>query len=155
MSNKTRYFVAISGAILAIGLGTGLVASYMWDMTNGGFPFDPVIAELQAMGVAVTRPPSVDASRSDALQALWSGAGLENVAVHAIEVQRSFADFGAFWETVGASASIKQSLAGLSPGEGDELQRRVRERVGCHGSEPLVRPARAFAIRGTRAPQDR
>jgi hypothetical protein len=29
MSNKTRYFVAISGAILAIGLGTGLVASYM------------------------------------------------------------------------------------------------------------------------------
>ena len=29
MSHKTRYFVAISGAILAIGLGTGLVASYM------------------------------------------------------------------------------------------------------------------------------
>ena len=29
MSTKTRYFVAISGAILAIGLGTGLVASYM------------------------------------------------------------------------------------------------------------------------------
>lgn len=29
MSNKTRYFMAISGAILAIGLGTGLVASYM------------------------------------------------------------------------------------------------------------------------------
>ena len=30
MSNKkTRYFVAIAGAILAIGLGTGLVASYM------------------------------------------------------------------------------------------------------------------------------
>ena len=32
MSTKTRYFVAISGAILVIGLGTGLVASYM------GFP---------------------------------------------------------------------------------------------------------------------
>lgn len=29
MSTKTRYFMAISGAILAIGLGTGLVASYM------------------------------------------------------------------------------------------------------------------------------
>jgi hypothetical protein len=29
MSTKTRYFVAVSGAILAIGLGTGLVASYM------------------------------------------------------------------------------------------------------------------------------
>lgn len=29
MSNKTRYFVVISGAILAIGLGTGIVASYM------------------------------------------------------------------------------------------------------------------------------
>lgn len=29
MSKKTRYFVAVSGAILAVGLGTGLVASYM------------------------------------------------------------------------------------------------------------------------------
>ncbi len=29
MSNKTRYFVAVTGAILAIGLGTGMVASYM------------------------------------------------------------------------------------------------------------------------------
>lgn len=29
MSNKTRYFVLVSGAILAVGLGTGLVASYM------------------------------------------------------------------------------------------------------------------------------
>src|SRR5262245_5122402 len=28
MSKKTRYFVAISGAVLAVGLGTGLVASY-------------------------------------------------------------------------------------------------------------------------------
>ena len=32
MSNKTRYFVAITGAILVVGLGTGIVASYM------GFP---------------------------------------------------------------------------------------------------------------------
>ena len=29
MSKRTRYFVAISGAVLAIGLGTGLVASYV------------------------------------------------------------------------------------------------------------------------------
>ena len=29
MSNKTRYFVAVTGAILVVGLGTGIVASYM------------------------------------------------------------------------------------------------------------------------------
>jgi len=29
MSNKTRYFMAVTGAILVIGLGTGLVASYL------------------------------------------------------------------------------------------------------------------------------
>ena len=29
MSKKTRYFVLVSGAILTLGLGTGLVASYM------------------------------------------------------------------------------------------------------------------------------
>jgi len=32
MSNRTRYFVAVTGAILVVGLGTGIVASYM------GFP---------------------------------------------------------------------------------------------------------------------
>ena len=29
MSKKTRYFVLVSAAILTVGLGTGLVASYM------------------------------------------------------------------------------------------------------------------------------
>jgi len=29
MSNKTRYFVAVTGAILVVGLGTGIVASYL------------------------------------------------------------------------------------------------------------------------------
>ena len=29
MSNKTRYFVAVTGAILVVGLGTGIIASYM------------------------------------------------------------------------------------------------------------------------------
>ena len=40
----------------------GAVATYMWDMLGGGNPLDPIILELQAMGIEPLRPPRMDAS---------------------------------------------------------------------------------------------
>jgi len=45
----------------------GIVATYVWDMVGGGFPLDPILVEMRAMGLA---PPRVDASRLEALQDL-------------------------------------------------------------------------------------
>jgi hypothetical protein len=56
----------------------------MWDMLGGGFPLDPIHSELQAMGIGVTRPPRMDASRMDGLRDLWIGAGLEDVQTREI-----------------------------------------------------------------------
>src|SRR5258708_30081199 len=38
----------------------GTVATYMWDMLGGGFPLDPIIAEMRAMGLSPTRPPCME-----------------------------------------------------------------------------------------------
>ena len=46
----------------------GTVAAYAWDMAGGGFPLQPVQAELFAMGFAPVRLPRSDASKIDALQ---------------------------------------------------------------------------------------
>ena len=57
----------------------GTVATYAWDMLGGGFPQEPIQAEMRAMGLTPLRPPSSDASRIEALQDLWTDAGLEVV----------------------------------------------------------------------------
>src|SRR3954470_14363042 len=41
----------------------GTVASYAWDIEGGGFPVEPVLAELRSMGFPPIRPPSSAASR--------------------------------------------------------------------------------------------
>src|SRR5262245_47900224 len=73
----------------------GAVAAYAWDMLGGGFPAEPILAEMRAMAVTPPSPPSVGASRMEALQALWTGAGLEAITTREIIVQRTFADFDA------------------------------------------------------------
>ena len=52
--------------------------------------------ELRALGVTPPLPPSVEASRLDVIRALWTGAGLEDVATTEITVERVFADFADF-----------------------------------------------------------
>ena len=49
MTKKTRNFVLVSGAILAIGLGTGLVASYL------GLPVS-LLSNAAGPGRAAVRP---------------------------------------------------------------------------------------------------
>src|SRR5262245_5345336 len=72
----------------------GMVATYMWDMLGGGFPLDPILIELRAMGLTPPpRPPRMEASRMEALRDLWTGAGLEAVETREISVQRTFKDF--------------------------------------------------------------
>ena len=52
----------------------GTVATYMWDMLGGGFPLDPILEEMREIGIAVPRPPRMEASRMDALREMWTGA---------------------------------------------------------------------------------
>jgi hypothetical protein len=68
----------------------------MWDMLDGGFPLDPVLVEMGAMGMSPPRPPQMAASRMEALRELWTGSGLEAVETREITVRRTFADFDDF-----------------------------------------------------------
>ena len=110
----------------------GPVVSYAWDMENGGFPAEPVLAELRAMGFPPMRPPSSAASRMENLRALWAGAGLDRIETREITVQRTFADFDDFWNTMLLGASIKATVAAMTPDH----------------DGPITTGARANAIKG-------
>jgi SAM-dependent methyltransferase len=73
----------VAELVRVVGPG-GMVATYMWDMLDGGFPLDPIIAEMRAMGLSPTRPPCMEASRLEALRELWSGAGLTEIEMREI-----------------------------------------------------------------------
>jgi len=129
----------------------GIVATYVWDMTGGGFPLDPILAEMRAMGLAPPRPPRVDASRMDALHGLWTGAGLEAVETREIAVTRTFADFDEFWATNAKSPTLAPTLAATSSGNVEMLKGRLRARLTADSKGRITTSACAHAVKGRRA----
>lgn len=126
----------------------GTVSAYVWDMPGGGFPHEPVFAELRAMGRTPMGPPRPEASDRAVMQALWRNAGLEDVEVRVIEVQRSYADFDDFWESIRQSPSIKASTANMSPAEIDDLKAGVRKRLPAGADGRVTLTAWANAVKG-------
>jgi SAM-dependent methyltransferase len=126
----------------------GRVAAYAWDMHGGGFPYDVLSGELRAMGVPPPKPPSVDASRIDAMRALWSGAGLVDVETRQIAVRRRFDDFDHWWRTAMLGASLKQCIARLVPADVERLQARLRETLASAPDGSITGAGRANAVKG-------
>ncbi|MGE3907096.1 MAG: class I SAM-dependent methyltransferase [Reyranellaceae bacterium] len=126
----------------------GLVGAYMWDMTGGGFPLDPIIDALRGMGAPPPRPPQVEASRAEMLQRMWKEAGLEQVETRTIEVRRSFADFDEFWRIKLTAPSLGPVVAAMDASDVEELKRRVRQRLPADSDGRIAYDARANAIKG-------
>ena len=126
----------------------GTVATYAWDMLGGGFPQEPVQAEMRAMGLTPLRPPSSDASRMEALRGLWTGAGLEAVETREITVQRTFADFEECWAVNLLGTTVRPMVAAMTPGDVEVLKMRVCARVPSDAAGRITYAARANAIRG-------
>jgi ubiquinone/menaquinone biosynthesis C-methylase UbiE len=126
----------------------GIIATYMWDMLGGGFPLDPILDEMRAMGLAPPRPPRMEASRMDAMRELWTGAGLDDVETREIVVRRTFADFDDFWTTNGKSPSIAAVIAGMAAGEVETLKAKVRAHTPEDASGNITYGARAHAVKG-------
>jgi SAM-dependent methyltransferase len=126
----------------------GLVASYAWDIEGGGFPAEPILAELRAMGFPPVRPPSFAASRMENLLALWRGAGLTQIETREIAVERSFLGFEDFWSTVLLGASVKATVAKMTVGQIETLKQKLRAQLAADHGGPITTAARANAIQG-------
>jgi SAM-dependent methyltransferase len=126
----------------------GTVAAYAWDLLGGGFPNEPIQAELRAIGVAHLRPPSADASRMEALRGLWKGAGIEAIETREISVERTFKDFDDFWDISALGSSVGPTLTSMPAGDVEGLKSRVRTRLPADPAGRIIFGARANAIKG-------
>jgi SAM-dependent methyltransferase len=123
----------------------GMVATYAWDMLGGGFPFDPIQVEIRALGITPPLPPSVSASRMEALRDLWTNAGLQAVDTREITVQRTFDDF---WNSSTITGSLRPTLSAMPAGDVEGLKSRLRARLPPDAAGRITYGARANAIKG-------
>jgi ubiquinone/menaquinone biosynthesis C-methylase UbiE len=126
----------------------GTIAAYAWDIPGGGLPLEPIQMEIAGMGLKPLRPPSADISRKEALQALWTDAGLQAVQVKEISVQRSFADFEEFWTTSLLSSAVGTTVGAMPAADVEVLKGRVRTRLRAGAGGSITCDARANAIKG-------
>lgn len=126
----------------------GTVAAYGWDMEGGGFPYEPLLVELRATGVPVPAPPNPDASGTEVLRELWTGAGLEAVETREIVVRRTFTGFDDYWETIRGAPSFGSRLATADPEELARLETRMREILPVDPDSGITCEGRANAVKG-------
>jgi SAM-dependent methyltransferase len=128
----------------------GGVCAYAWDLLGGGFPYFELQDEMARMGHQPLWPPRVEAARIDALRQSWMDAGLVDVETHELVVQRTYADFAAFWAAARKGPGIGPRLAQLPGGGADELKDRLRRRLLPAKDGSITVDGRANAVRGRR-----
>jgi SAM-dependent methyltransferase len=126
----------------------GTVTAYAWDMPGGGFPYEALQAEMRELGLAVPAPPNPDASKIEALQDLWTGAGLEAVETRAITVRRTFTDFDDYWTTILGGPSVRPTLAAMAAEDLAVLKTRMQARLSSEPSSHITYSAWANAVKG-------
>jgi ubiquinone/menaquinone biosynthesis C-methylase UbiE len=125
----------------------GTMAAYAWDMFGGGFPLEPIFAELRAMNIAPPKAPSEDASRTENLRTLWAAARATDIETRVIKVSRTFATFDEFW-TIAMTSSVGTIIAKMPTADVEGLKSRVRERLATDAAGRVTGSAHANAIKG-------
>ena len=131
----------------------GTVASYMWDLSIGGLPIEPIYRALRKVGSAAPQPQSPAASTRPAEQDLWTKAGLEAVETRHIRIDAVFASFDDYWDAntvpVGPQGAV---INRMLPEARERLRNELRrELIPGHDGRVTV-PGVASAVKG-RVPQ--
>jgi ubiquinone/menaquinone biosynthesis C-methylase UbiE len=130
----------------------GAVTAYAWDILGGGFPLAALQAQMRAMDMTPLMPPSVSASRIDAMSALWSDAGLEGVETREIHVERTFTDFDEVWTTSLLGTSVGPAIAAMPADVVEQLKSGLQKRLPADANGRITISAWANAVKG-RVPQ--
>lgn len=126
----------------------GCVAAYAWDMHGGGFPYFALQTEMRALGLAVPTPPSPESSRLEAMREHWSRAGLVQIELRTITVERCYAGFDEYWDIVQGGPSVAGQLRSLSADTQAHLKSRMRQVLPVDAAGRVTCSARAHAVKG-------
>lgn len=126
----------------------GWVATYMWDVTAGGSPNEPISAALRSMDIVYTMAPSIGVSRQDNMRALWEQAGLESIDTRVIDVPITYSNFDDFWESNSVVGPTGQAIREMSPSAREQFKTYLQEQLPKDPEGRISYAAHANAVRG-------
>lgn len=127
----------------------GLVGAYVWDFVQELSPSGPLRRAMRRFGVEVPGIPGTEASRLDALVALFHGAALEQIETRTIDVCLAYADFQDFWQAqTPGYAPTSRVIAAMKESERARLMRAVQSALPSGPNGSIEYCARANAIKG-------
>ena len=131
-----------------VGRAGGLVGAYVWDFAEELSPSGPLRRAMRRFGVDVPGIPGTEASRLEALHALFHAAGLEQMETRTIDLCLAYADFPDFWQAqTPAYAPTTKVIAAMKDSERARLMRAVQSALPCGPNGSIEYCARANAIR--------
>ena len=130
----------------------GRIAAYVWDYAgkmelmrhfwDAAVALDPAAAKLD-------EGPRFPLCRPQALEQLFAGAGLKNVAVAPIDIPTPFAGFDDYWQPfLGGQGPAPAYAMSLDETARARLRERIRERMPTSVDGAISLTARAWAVRG-------
>lgn len=126
----------------------GIVAAYVWDMMNAGFPFNAMQTEMKQMGIPPMYPPTSEFSSVEALRKLWATAGLISIDTTQYPVQRTYDDFEDLWFASSHTSSVAPMFNAMSAADADVLKTRMRALYPEKARTSITATARVNAVKG-------
>ena len=131
----------------------GTAAAYVWDYAEGMAMmryFWDVAAEVDPDEGVLDEGLRFTLCRPEPLRALWTGAGLAEVAVAPIEIATEFADFDDYWTPfLGGQGPAPAYVMSRPESTRDAIRESLRERLPAEPDGRIRLTARAWAVRGT------
>jgi ubiquinone/menaquinone biosynthesis C-methylase UbiE len=126
----------------------GLVAGYVWDFAGGRATGAPLAKGMRAIGLEPPVTPGTKDTTIEALEALFTGAGLQSVEMRPIEIKPTYADFDDFWTSQTASVSPQAKfIASLAEADRERLREEVRSILPSSPDGSVSYSACAHAIK--------
>ena len=131
----------------------GVAAAYVWDYAEGMQMlrhFWDAAATLDPAAAEQDEGSRFPLCRPEPLHDVWAAAGLDEVAVRAIDVATPFIHFDDFWRPfLGGQGPAPGYVAGLSDEHRLALRDQLRDRLLPEADGTIRLSARAWAVRGT------
>ena len=131
----------------------GRVAAYVWDYSGGMQMvrhFWDVAIGLRPHDAELDQAERFPICRPDALRTLFADAGLDAVAVRAVDVSMHFRDFDDYWQPfLGKQGVAPTYLAGLNAAAREGIREALRARLVAADDGSIAMSARAWTVQGS------
>lgn len=126
----------------------GMISTYIWDISGGGFTMEPIRKALNEMDVAAP-VPGAEITKMDNLTRTWEDAGLNQIQGKRIDIVLVYDDFEDFWlANTSIPNSVANAIARLPTNDIEILKEKLRSSLSIDDAGRVSYRAFANAVRG-------